>query len=109
MVYGKRGLLFSSKENHTCKIHKVRPKTAKNTNHWEEKTSACGETWTTEQIRAVLPDFNPNNGDLYVVSKNGTVNLLSHLKGHEFALTFDGVMVGYYDDEYLSHLLRSRD
>jgi len=67
--------IFFNKENHACKIHEVRPKMAKDTECWR-KTTAYEPHWTTEQIKAVLPDFNPDKADLYVVNKDGTVSLL---------------------------------
>jgi Fe-S-cluster containining protein len=75
-TYDRGYCIFFNKEDHTCKIHKVRPKTAKDTKCWKNKITECEAIWSTEQINSVLPGFNPNSGDLYVVNKNGTVSLL---------------------------------
>ncbi len=75
-TYDRGYCVFFNKENHACKIHKVRPKTAKETKCWQKEVTKCDAIWTTEQIRALLPDFNPDGGGLYVVNQNGTVSLL---------------------------------
>jgi Fe-S-cluster containining protein len=75
-TYDRGYCVFFDKENHACKIHQARPKTAKDTKCWKDKTGPSGVHWSTDQIKALLPDFNPNAGDLYVVNRNGTVSLL---------------------------------
>ena len=75
-TYDRGYCIFFNKENHACKIHEVRPKIAKDTKCWKEKITPRKAIWTMEQIKAMLPDFNPNGGDLYVANKNGTISLL---------------------------------
>ena len=75
-TYDRGYCVFFNKEAHTCRIHQVRPKTAKETKCWRDKITPCTAIWTVEQIQSVLPHFNPDSGDLYVVNKNGTVSLL---------------------------------
>jgi Fe-S-cluster containining protein len=72
-TYDRGYCIFFNKKNHGCLIHEVRPISAKDTKCWKRKIKERKLTWTTEQIRAVLPDFNLNIGELSVVSESGEV------------------------------------
>jgi Fe-S-cluster containining protein len=72
-TYDKGYCIFFNKKNHGCRIHEVRPISAKDTKCWKRKIKERKLTWTTEQIKAVLPDFNLNIGELPVVSESGEV------------------------------------
>jgi Fe-S-cluster containining protein len=75
-TFDKGYCMFFNKNDHTCEIHPVRPRTAQETECWKNRQPSYGAAWTTEQIRSLLPGFNPNSGDLYVVNSEGAVNLL---------------------------------
>ncbi len=60
--YDRGYCVFFDKENHTCKIHGARPKSAKDTECWKNTAVAYDGIWPIEQIQMLLPDFDPNGG-----------------------------------------------
>ncbi|MFA5438936.1 MULTISPECIES: YkgJ family cysteine cluster protein [Dehalococcoides] len=75
-TYDRGYCIFFDKDIHACMIHDVRPRTAKDTKCWEKKKKDFNANWTLEQVRAVLPNFNPDCGGLYVVNQNGKLEMV---------------------------------
>lgn len=73
-TYDRGYCIFFNKRNHSCRIHEVRPRSAKDTKCWKKKIKERKLTWTSEQIKAVLPDFNLNIGELLVVNESGKIS-----------------------------------
>ncbi|WP_278812937.1 YkgJ family cysteine cluster protein [Dehalococcoides mccartyi] len=75
-TYDRGYCIFFNKNMHACMIHDVRPRTAKDTKCWEKKKKDFNAVWTVEQVRAVVPNFNPYDGGMYVVDQNGKVAMV---------------------------------
>lgn len=75
-TYDKGYCIFFDKKKHLCKIHEVVPKTARKTKCWKKKKEEVNVFWSLEQVKEVLPGFGLNQGSLYVVDKDGNVDLL---------------------------------
>ncbi|MEN8613686.1 YkgJ family cysteine cluster protein [Dehalogenimonas sp. THU2] len=68
-TYDRGYCVFFDKENHECKIHSVRPKSAKSSVCWENPTITYNGIWPVHEIQKLLPDFDPNGGK-YVYKTN---------------------------------------
>ena len=58
-TYDRGYCTFFDEKSHGCKIHEVRPKSAKVTKCWKRKPDKYEPHWTIDEIRTVLPDFDP--------------------------------------------------
>ncbi|XUX01091.1 MAG: YkgJ family cysteine cluster protein [Dehalogenimonas sp.] len=54
--------VFFDKSSHSCKIHAVRPQSAKDTRCWEYEKKEWDCIWQVNQIQLLLPDFDPDGG-----------------------------------------------
>ncbi len=63
-TYDRGYCVFFDKKKFGCRIHEVRPRSAKDTQCWKRKVKERKLTWTPEQIKEVLPNFNRNIAEL---------------------------------------------